>query len=84
MYRYVFVYLILSLHTVWSVAEHGPTDVLVQRLKPLLEKYNVTAYMCGHDHNLQHITDSNVQYYVTGAGHLIDPSMKHEVQMCIP
>ena len=83
-YRYVFVYLILSLHTVWSVAEHGPTDVLVQRLKPLLEKYNVTAYMCGHDHNLQHITDSNVQYYVTGAGHLIDPSMKHEVQMCIP
>ena len=35
--------------------------------------------MCGHDHNLQHITDSGVQYYVTGAGHLIDPSTAHRV-----
>ena len=66
----------------WSVAEHGPTDTLVQKLKPLLEKYNVTAYMCGHDHNLQHITDSGVQYYVTGAGHLIDPSTAHRVCYC--
>jgi tartrate-resistant acid phosphatase type 5 len=68
---------------VWSVAEHGPTDTLVRKLKPLLEKYNVTAYMCGHDHNLQHITDSGVQYYVTGAGHLIDPSTAHKVGYCI-
>ena len=66
----------------WSVAEHGPTDTLVQKLKPLLEKYNVTAYMCGHDHNLQHITDSGIQYYVTGAGHLIDPSTAHRVCYC--
>ena len=73
-------YNIISIYTiVWSVAEHGPTDTLVQKLKPLLEKYNVTAYMCGHDHNLQHITDSGVQYYVTGAGHLIDPSRAHSV-----
>ena len=67
------------LFVVWSVAEHGPTDTLVRKLKPLLEKYNVTAYMCGHDHNLQHITDAGIQYYVTGAGHLIDPSMRHKV-----
>ena len=39
----------------------------------------MTAYMCGHDHNLQHITDAGVQYYVTGAGHLIDPSTRHKV-----
>ena len=51
----------------------------MQRLKPLLEKYNVTSYMCGHDHNLQHISDAGVEYFVTGAGHLIDPSMAHEV-----
>ena len=70
---------LFSICSVWSIAEHGPTDTLVQKLKPLLEKYNVTAYMCGHDHNLQHITDSGVQYYVTGAGHLIDPSTAHRV-----
>lgn len=64
---------------VWSVAEHGPTQVLVENLKPLLEQYGVTAYFCGHDHNMQHLTDSGVQYYVTGAGHLTDPSHSHSV-----
>ena len=38
---------------VWSVAEHGPTGCLVDRLKPLLEHYTVSAYINGHDHNLQ-------------------------------
>ena len=68
-----------QISSVWSVAEHGPTKILVDRLKPLLELYGVTAYICGHDHNMQHLNDSGVQYYVSGAGHLIDPSHEHEV-----
>ena len=68
-----------NIHAVWSVAEHGPTKELVERLKPMLEQYDVAAYYCGHDHNLQHINDTKVQYYVVGAGHLIDPSMSHKV-----
>ena len=30
-------------HTVWSVAEHGPTLLLVEKLRPMLQKYNVSS-----------------------------------------
>ena len=44
-------------------------------------KYNVTAYFCGHDHNAQHIHESNstVEYFVTGAAHLTNPLETHRV-----
>ncbi|VDN06150.1 unnamed protein product [Thelazia callipaeda] len=41
-------------------------NCLIQKLKPLLEKYSVTAYVAGHDHSLQHIvtehTESSLNY----------------------
>ncbi len=47
-------YLLVAGHyPVLSVAEHGPTKILVDRLMPMLYKYRVTAYMCGHEHNLE-------------------------------
>ncbi len=47
-------YLLVSGHyPVYSVAEHGPTQCLIDRLRPLLHQYKATAYICGHDHNLQ-------------------------------
>lgn len=68
-------YLIVAGHfPVYSVAEHGSTQCLVDRLQPMLHKYKVSAYLSGHDHNLQHISvtsaGSTVEYMVSGANSL--------------
>jgi tartrate-resistant acid phosphatase type 5 len=65
-------YIIVGGHfPVYSVAEHGSTQCLVQNVMPLLHKYKVSAYLSGHDHNLQHISYTNlgstVEYIVAGA-----------------
>ena len=40
-------------YPVYSVADHGDTPEMVEAVLPLLEKYGVDAYLCGHDHSLQ-------------------------------
>lgn len=55
-------------YPVFSGGEHGNTDELQQDLRPLLEKYNVDAYLCGHDHTLQHLQSTGVDYFVSGNG----------------
>uniref|UniRef100_A0A0N5AVE9 Tartrate-resistant acid phosphatase type 5 n=1 Tax=Syphacia muris TaxID=451379 RepID=A0A0N5AVE9_9BILA len=75
-------------YPVYSIASHGPSSCLIKKLKPLLERYNVTAYIAGHDHTLQHIIDkpevknqtssSIMHYIVTGAASRTDTSTKHK------
>ena len=45
---------------------------LQKRLNPILKKYNVDMYICGHIHNFQHIKskDSTIDYIVNSSGSL--------------
>jgi len=63
--------IVVGHYPVWSVAEHGSTPSLQKYLKPLLDQYQVGAYICGHDHDLQYldIADSQVGFFHSGAGH---------------
>jgi len=73
-------YIIVGGHyPVWSIGNHGPTSQLIEQLKPLLEKYNVNAYICGHDHNMQVIQENNstVQYLVIGNANFMDGRTTH-------
>lgn len=62
--------IVIGHHAVRSVGHHGDTPELVQRLLPILQANNIDFYMNGHDHCLQHISDteSPIQFLTSGAG----------------
>jgi tartrate-resistant acid phosphatase type 5 len=58
-------------HPVFSASHtHGNTKEMIAKVKPILEKYHVQFYICGHDHDFQHlrVKSGNVDYIVTGTG----------------
>lgn len=72
-------YLVVGGHyPVYSICEHGPTSLLIDKLKPLLIQNNVTLYMNGHDHCAEYIdVGDGVQYHTIGSAHVNDPSTAH-------
>jgi hypothetical protein len=54
----------------YSTARHGDTAKLLKDWEPLFEKYRVAFYVCGHDHDLEHleIPDKHTSFLVSGGG----------------
>ena len=42
-------------YPVFSAASNGDNEEMQMYLQPLLEEYNVDAYLCGHDHTSEHL-----------------------------
>lgn len=58
---------------------------LIEKLDPLLRKYNVSIYIAGHSHTFQHLTkkDTTVNYVVNGSGSLgREPLKGPDTQFC--
>jgi 3',5'-cyclic AMP phosphodiesterase CpdA len=48
--------LVFGHHPVYSASKtHGNTKEMIDRVKPLLEKYHAQLYFCGHDHDFQRL-----------------------------
>jgi tartrate-resistant acid phosphatase type 5 len=63
--------IVVGHHPIYSGGgEHFNTPELVTGLMPMLNKYKVQAYICGHEHNLQHLkpAGSYVDYIISGGG----------------
>jgi hypothetical protein len=61
---------VIGHHPIYSVdGKHGNTSELIEKLKPLLEKYGVSFYFAGHIHNFQHLKSNNnpLDYIITSS-----------------
>ncbi|KAJ4713576.1 Purple acid phosphatase [Melia azedarach] len=50
--------IVVGHHAIRSIGHHGDTHELIKHILPLLRTYNVDFYMNGHDHCLEHISDT--------------------------
>jgi tartrate-resistant acid phosphatase type 5 len=61
--------LVFGHHPIYSASPiHGDTFELKHHLLPILHAHHVQAYVCGHEHDLQHLSVDGVDYVVSGAG----------------
>lgn len=47
--------IVMAHHPLYSNGDHGDTRALVEQWGPLFQEHGVHAYLCGHDHDLQHL-----------------------------
>lgn len=59
--------LVFGHYPIYSVGPHGG-KMEMWELDQLLRRANVTAYICGHDHCLYHITCDGMHYICSGGG----------------
>ena len=60
--------IVVGHHPIFSGGPHLISEQLADRIKPLLDRFGVAAYINGHDHNLQHIVVDRVNYLTCGSG----------------
>lgn len=60
-------------YPIYTSGEHGDNSELISYLQPLIEKYNVSIYLAGHDHLSGHLRHEGIEYFIAGGGAMVDP-----------
>ncbi|RMZ94626.1 tartrate-resistant acid phosphatase type 5-like isoform X1, partial [Brachionus plicatilis] len=80
-----YYYIVLGHYPLWSIGELGPNYCMVKKLRDTLHKNKVDGYFTGHEHALQHFTDTylnhTVEFLVSGATNFVidTPINKDEI-----
>jgi tartrate-resistant acid phosphatase type 5 len=66
---------------IYSTGWHGDTPFLQSDLLPVL-KDKIDVFLCGHDHDLEHLTDdkSRIEFFVSGGGGGSLRPLRHKTQ----
>lgn len=61
--------IVIGHHPIYSAGpKYGNTPELIEHLEPILQKHGVQTYLCGHEHNLQHIQMNGIDFFISGTG----------------
>ena len=75
--------LVIGHHPLYSNGDHGDTKALIAQWEPLFQEHRVHAYLCGHDHDLQHLEMEGkfTSHVLSGGGgaKTRDLEVKHKV-----
>ncbi|HWB05712.1 MAG TPA: metallophosphoesterase [Verrucomicrobiales bacterium] len=73
-------------HPVYTNSVVGDTKPLVEKWAPIFQEHNVDLYLCGHDHDLQHLEleGRKTSYVVSGAGGARLTGIKDKSSRSIP
>ncbi|MEL6192936.1 MAG: tartrate-resistant acid phosphatase type 5 family protein [Bacteroidota bacterium] len=61
-------------HPLYSAGSiHGDQEDMINAFEPIFERYQVHAYFCGHEHDVQHLKADGkfTHHFVSGAGSMV-------------
>lgn len=71
--------IVVGHHPIYSsVGNRGNTKELIDNVLPLLQRYGVRIYICGHEHFLQYLVHDNINFFVCGGGSVSRPVSDRE------
>ena len=61
--------IVVGHHPVYSAATaHGDQQDMIDKILPVLQKYQIPVYINGHDHILQHLRNGGLDFFICGDG----------------